>query len=69
MRLDGVSEGKPAQKAGLQKGDIIMALGDTPVENVEGYMKALSQLQKGQNVVIHYTRPGIQGVQQITANL
>jgi len=69
MRLDGVSEGKPAQKAGLQKGDIIMALGDTPVENVEGYMKALSQLQKGQNVVIHYTRPGVQGVQQITANL
>jgi hypothetical protein len=69
MRLDGVSEGKPAQKAGLQKGDIIMALGDTPVENVEGYMKALSQLQKGQNLVVHYSRPGIDGLQQITVNL
>jgi cell envelope opacity-associated protein A len=48
---------------------VILALGETPVENVEGYMKALSQLQKGQNVVIHYTRPGIQGVQQITVSL
>ncbi len=69
LRLDGVSEGKPAQKAGLQKGDIIMALGETPVANVEGYMKALSQLQKGQPVVVHYTRPGIEGLQQITVNL
>jgi hypothetical protein len=28
MRIDGVSEGKPAQKAGLQQGDVILKIGD-----------------------------------------
>ncbi|MEK0439780.1 MAG: hypothetical protein RLZZ504_696, partial [Bacteroidota bacterium] len=44
MRIDGVSEGKPAQKAGLQKGDIIQKLGDFDVNGVEDYMVGLSKL-------------------------
>ncbi|MBU3677896.1 MAG: M20/M25/M40 family metallo-hydrolase, partial [Chitinophagaceae bacterium] len=31
MRLDGVTDGKPASKAGLQQGDIITQLGETPI--------------------------------------
>ena len=31
MRIDGVSEGKPAQKAGLQKGDVVVQMGDSTV--------------------------------------
>jgi len=47
MRIDGVSEGKPAQKAGLQKGDIVVKLGDSTVVDVYGYMSALSVFDTG----------------------
>ena len=31
MRIDGISDGKPAQNAGMQKGDIVVRLGDVKV--------------------------------------
>ncbi|MEY4193333.1 MAG: hypothetical protein RJA00_1564 [Bacteroidota bacterium] len=54
MRIDGVSEGKPAQKAGLQKGDIIQKLGDFDVNGVEDYMVGLGKLsaEKPTTVVV-----------------
>jgi S1-C subfamily serine protease len=54
MRIDGVSDGKPAQKAGLQKGDIITKLGDISVNGVEDYMVGLGKLspEKPTNVVV-----------------
>ena len=47
MRIDGISEDKPAQKAGLQKGDIVIQLGDSTVTNMMSYMRALSVFEKG----------------------
>lgn len=47
MRIDGVSENKPAQKAGLKKGDIVIKLGDSLVTNMMSYMRALSIFVKG----------------------
>lgn len=47
MRIDDVTEGKPAAKAGLQKGDVVLQLGDVVVKDMMGYMKALSQFKKG----------------------
>ena len=47
MRIDGVSEDKPAQKAGLNKGDIVIKLGDSTVTNMMNYMRALSVFKKG----------------------
>ncbi|WP_435414293.1 M28 family peptidase [Polaribacter aestuariivivens] len=47
MRIDGISEDKPAQKAGLQKGDIVIKLGDSTVTNMMSYMRALSVFEKG----------------------
>jgi hypothetical protein len=47
MRIDGVSEDKPAQKAGIQKGDIVIQLGDHEIKDMMGYMKALSNFKKG----------------------
>ncbi|WP_299672326.1 M28 family peptidase [uncultured Polaribacter sp.] len=47
MRIDGISEDKPAQKAGLQKGDIVIKLGDSLVTNMMSYMRALSVFDKG----------------------
>jgi len=54
MRIDGISEDKPAQKAGLQKGDVVIKLGDSTVTDLMGYMRALSVFEKGNvtNVVV-----------------
>ncbi len=47
MRIDGISEDKPAQKAGLQKGDIVVQLGDSTVVDMMSYMRALSAFEPG----------------------
>ncbi|MGC6285069.1 MAG: DUF4910 domain-containing protein [Polaribacter sp.] len=47
MRIDGVSDDKPAQRAGLKKGDIVIQLGDSLVTDMMSYMRALSTFKKG----------------------
>jgi aminopeptidase YwaD len=47
VRVDGVSEGRAAQKAGLKTGDIVTQLGEHKVSSVEVYMQALSKFKKG----------------------
>jgi hypothetical protein len=47
MRIDGVTEGKPASNAGLVKGDIVTQLGDHHVHDIISYMEALSKFKKG----------------------
>ena len=56
MRIDGVSEDRPAQKAGLQKGDVVIQLGDIEVKDMMGYMKALSKFEKGQTTTVKVQR-------------
>lgn len=56
MRIDGVSEGKPAFNAGLIKGDIVKKLGDVEIIDMMSYMLALSQFEKGQTITITIER-------------
>ncbi len=56
MRIDGVSDGRPAQRAGLVGGDIILALGEHQVTNMETYMKALNQFKKGDKTRVRFKR-------------
>ncbi|MBS1918091.1 MAG: M20/M25/M40 family metallo-hydrolase [Bacteroidetes bacterium] len=56
VRVDGVSDGRPAQKAGLKTGDVIVQLGDYPVSSLENYMQALSKFKKGDNTKVKYKR-------------
>ncbi len=58
MRIDGVTEGKPASKAGIQKGDVVIMLGETKVESTMDYMKALSKFNKGDTTEIILLRNG-----------
>ncbi|MDQ3277608.1 MAG: PDZ domain-containing protein, partial [Bacteroidota bacterium] len=58
VRVDGVSAGRAAQKAGLKEGDVITALGDHAVHSVEGYMQVLSRFKKGDKAAVRYTRDG-----------
>jgi hypothetical protein len=52
MRIDGVTEGKPASKAGLKTGDVVIKLGDTEVFDMMSYMKALSLFKKGDRTTV-----------------
>jgi Zn-dependent M28 family amino/carboxypeptidase len=52
MRIDGISEDKPAQKAGLKKGDIVIKLGDSLVTNMMSYMRALSAFEEGSSTKV-----------------
>lgn len=56
VRIDGVSDGRPAQKAGLKAGDIIVQLGDYNVSSLENYMQALGKFKKGDNIKVKFKR-------------
>ena len=58
MRIDGISEDRPAQKAGLQKGDIVVKMGDFDVTDMMSYMKSLSKFEKGQTAKVTIDRSG-----------
>ena len=56
VRADGISDGKPAQKAGLKAGDVIIQLGDYKVSSLENYMQALGQFKKGDKTKVKFKR-------------
>jgi len=56
VRADGVSEGRPADKAGLKAGDVIVELGGYPVTTLETYMDALGKFKKGDKTTVRYRR-------------
>jgi hypothetical protein len=58
MRVDGVSEDKPAIKAGIKKGDIVIKLGDKDITDMMSYMKALSVFKKGDKTTVIVKRKG-----------
>lgn len=58
MRIDGVSDDKPAQKAGLQKGDVVVKLGDSTVVDMMSYMRALSVFERGNKSKVLVLRDG-----------
>jgi aminopeptidase YwaD len=56
VRADGVTEGRPAAKAGLKAGDVIIKLGENVVSSVETYMQALNKFSKGEKTKVTYKR-------------
>ncbi|WP_439152624.1 M28 family peptidase [Winogradskyella sp.] len=56
MRIDGTREETPAFNAGLQKGDIVVKLGDSTVTDMMSYMRALSVFNKGDEADITVMR-------------
>lgn len=56
VRVDGVTDNRPGQKAGLKTGDIITALGALRINSLETYMQALSKFKKGDRTKITYNR-------------
>ncbi len=58
MRIDGVTDGKPASKAGIKKGDVVIQMGEMKVGSVMDYMKALSKYKKGDTAPVVVSREG-----------
>ncbi len=58
VKLDGVSEGSPAEKAGLKEGDIVIKFDGKPITNIEDYMEGLSKHKPGETVEIVVQREG-----------
>ena len=56
MRIDGTREDTPAYAAGLQKGDVVLKLGDSTVTDMMSYMRALSVFEKGDEAAISVKR-------------
>ncbi len=47
MRIDGVTDGKPAAKAGFESGDVVIQIGEYRVVDMMSYMKALGKFNRG----------------------
>jgi hypothetical protein len=58
IKVDGVTENKPAARAGILKGDILLQLGEFPLGDMQAYMKALSYQNKGGNAKVVLLRAG-----------
>lgn len=56
VRADGVTEGKPAARAGIRAGDVIVQLGSFPINSMDSYMQALGKFQTGEKTKVKVKR-------------
>ena len=47
VKVDGVSEGKLAQRVGIKTGDVITQIGEHKFSDMQGYMETLGKFKKG----------------------
>ena len=47
VRVDGIVDGKTAQKVGIKAGDVLVQLGDHKFSDLQTYMEALGKFNKG----------------------
>lgn len=65
MKIDAVLDGRPAQEAGMQDGDIIIKMGDMVIEDIYGYMEALGTYKQGDETEITVKR----GEEEVTVTV
>jgi hypothetical protein len=58
VRADGVTDGKPAQVAGIKGGDIITQVGEYKVNGMQSYMEALSHFAENDTAQVTVLRDG-----------
>lgn len=56
LKIDGVTEGKPAHKAGIKANDVLIELNGKPIQNIREYVGMLSQFKKGDKVPLKVER-------------
>jgi hypothetical protein len=58
FRITGVSEGRAADNAGLEGGDVITNIGGMDIADIYKYMEALNELEVGQSTMVTVLRDG-----------
>jgi S1-C subfamily serine protease len=58
VAITGVRPGSPAERAGLQKGDVLVRFGDVDVKTLEDLTFALRSKRAGDRVPLVFTRDG-----------
>jgi len=56
IKIDGVSPGKAAEKAGFLPGDLVMKMGEFETNDIYKYMDALGKFEKGQKTIVEIKR-------------
>lgn len=52
MRIDGIIPDRPAEKAGLKRGDIVIKMGDVEIKDMQTYMQGLGQFETGDKATV-----------------
>lgn len=58
VRISGVIPGSPAEKAGLEEGDVVVEFADVAVEDLRSFSDILKSLSPGDDVEVVYVRGG-----------
>jgi Zn-dependent M28 family amino/carboxypeptidase len=58
LHVDGVTDGRPAQVAGIKEGDVITKIGDCVIKEVYSYMECLGKLTAGDQKEVVFIREG-----------
>jgi hypothetical protein len=66
VKVDGVSDNKPAFNAGVMKGDIIIKLGNLEVTDMRSYMQGLADSKKGETKDLVVKRNGKDEILKVT---
>lgn len=56
LRIDGIIDDRPAQRAGLLRGDVIQYIDEKEVADINSYMEALNMHDKGDTVKVKVKR-------------
>jgi hypothetical protein len=58
VKIDGVTDGRPAANAGLKRGDLIIKLDNDELADMQAYMKCLEKYNKGEKTKVMIIRDG-----------
>lgn len=58
LHIDGVTEGRSADVAGIKEGDIITKIGECAIKEVYSYMECLNKINVGDELPVTYIRNG-----------
>lgn len=59
LHVDGVTDNRPAHKAGIMAGDVITKIGDCTIKEVYTYMECLAKIKTGEEKEVTFIRNGI----------